>query len=330
MRRSRTKVEQAGDARSASAKPIDGEPLARALAQVPGYRVLRALDLDQGVDKLGTRRKGERIAIVADTETTGLDPADDRLVEIAVQRFFFNQQGVLRQIERTRSWLEDPGRSMPERLVKLTGLTDAQLAGQVFPEGEITRLLCEADLIIAHNAAFDRAFLDRRFPAIHKSAWACSLHQLDWLALGFDGHALGHLLFQSGKFFTGHRAGNDVAALTSLLGEVAPDGRTVFAHLLARSETDSVRIDAVGAPFEAKDDLRRRGYRWNADQRVWWLECDSSDVSGECAWLNAQVYRGRGRPNLAPITARERFAERRGPRSFPTRHSAATEGKTGE
>lgn len=308
MRLLRALFGQAKDA--PPAEPIDGEAMAQALARLPGYRVLRALTTDQQVNNLRQRRDGERLAIVVDTETTGLNPAEDRLVEIAVQRFIFGQQGELLEIERVRSWLEDPGRPMPERLVKLTGLTDEQLVGQEFPEDEIARLLCDADLIVAHNASFDRPFLDRRFPAVRACAWACSLNQLDWLALGFDGRALGHLLLQSGKFFSGHRASNDVEALTSLLGEILPGGGTIFAHLLARCEAETVRIDAIGAPFEVKDELKRRGYRWDAHRRVWWREIEAEEVAYERAWLDDQIYHGRGSPNLTVITARERFTEK--------------------
>lgn len=287
--------------------PIDGEKLAQLLERVPGFRVLRELATTDTVDDLGEPGPGLRIGAVVDTETTGLDPAVDRLVEIAIERFIYDPRGNILAIERPHSWLEDPGRPMPDRLVTLTGITDGDLAGRKFDEGEIVALLQSAHLIIAHNAAFDRPFLDRRFPAMGKRAWACSLAQLDWLALGFDGRALGHLLSQKGWYFRGHRAEQDVHALTTLLGAMVDDGRTILSHLLDRCEQPSYRIRAEGAPFEAKEALRTRGYRWDPRQRHWWREVDEAAVDAETAWLRQAVYRTGGNPVVDRLTALDRF-----------------------
>jgi DNA polymerase-3 subunit epsilon len=288
---------------------LDGEELARQLEKLEGYRVLRALDLSDGFDELPPLAEDERIAVVVDSETTGLDPAQDRMVEIAAQRFAFDRRGRITKVERVRSWLEDPGQPLPERVAQLTGLADADVLEKAFDDTEIVSRLSTADIIVAHNAGFDRPFVDRRFPQLRDRPWGCSLSQLDWLKLGFDGRALGHLLLQSGLYFDGHRAANDVVALTALLGREVPDGRTIFSHLLERCFAESVRIEAVGSPFEAKDALRRRGYRWDPNGRFWWTELQKPDLESEMTWLEEAVYSGRGRPRLRVITARERFAD---------------------
>lgn len=293
---------------SASGDEGQAEALAQALERHPGFRVLRAIDHAHEVDELRAPHAGEQVAVVVDTETTGLDPCEDRLIEIAAQRFLFSTDGEIREVERVRSWLEDPGLPLPERIAKLTGLSDRDLVGRRFDTAAIASTFSSADLVIAHNAAFDRPFLDHRFPDLRYRAWACSAAQLDWLALGFDGRALGHLVLQSGRFFAGHRAGSDVAALTTLLTTPAIDGRTILSHLLARCMLDSFRIDAVGAPFEAKDALKARRYRWDPARRLWWREVETSDIVEETDWLNQQVYRGRGQAQIQRVTPGERFA----------------------
>jgi DNA polymerase-3 subunit epsilon len=265
------------------AASVDPEELARALSSLPGYRVLR------------------------DTETTGLDPANDRIIEVAVQRFAFDGRHKITEVEKSRSWLEDPRQPLPEKIARLTGISERDLAGKKFDDLAIVGLMRGADIVIAHNAAFDRPFIDRRFPQLRDLSWACSLSQLEWQDLGFDGRALGHLLLQSGRFFEGHRAGNDTNALTTLLGTTVRDGRTVLAHLLERCERESVRVDATDAPFEAKDTLKGRGYRWDATRRLWWREVEKEDSNVETAWLDEQVYRGKGGARLVTITPRTRF-----------------------
>ncbi|GGD59328.1 DNA polymerase III subunit epsilon [Erythrobacter arachoides] len=284
------------------------EELAAALEQHTQFRVLRALDERGHVEVLRTAQVGERVGVVIDTETTGFDASEDQIIEIAMQRFLFTAAGEIRQIERVQSWLEDPGRSLPTRIAQLTRLSDAALSGQRFDDAAIRRALANADLVIAHNAGFDRPFLDQRFPDLTYRAWACSLSQLDWLELGFDGRALGHLVLQNGRFFDGHRAANDVVALTSLLCTAVGNGRPILAHLLSRCMSESIRISAIGAPFEAKDLLKRRGYRWDAAKRHWWRELDTDNSAEERAWLDETIYRGRGAPRVDPIHPRDRFA----------------------
>lgn len=284
-----------------------GEELALRLSSMPGYRVLREIDANAGVQQLRAPAAGERIAAVIDTETTGLDPTTDRIIEIAVQRVIFDVGQRIVEIECARSWLEDPQRPLTADISRLTGLADRDLVGQRFDEEAILAMIGEADIIVAHNAAFDRPFIDRRFPSLSNLPWACSLSQLDWRDLGYDGRALGHLVLQSGRFFDGHRARNDTIALVTLLGTTAPDGRTILAHLLDRCERDSHRIEAIGAPFEAKDGLKSRGYKWDAGRRYWWREVEASELSSEEEWLEREVYRGRGRPRAIPITPSTRF-----------------------
>ena len=95
--------------------------------------------------------------------------------------------------------------------------------------------------------------------------------------------------------------------MATLLGTLAGDGRTILAHLFDSCERDSVRIEATGAPFEAKDVLKARSYRWNAARRVWWRELDATESTAERAWLDQKVYRGRGGPRLVVVNPRNRF-----------------------
>jgi DNA polymerase-3 subunit epsilon len=123
------------------------------------------------------------------------------------------------------------------------------------------RLLRSLHLVIAHNAAFDRKFVERRLPDAAGLPWACSCNEVDWVGAGFDGaRNLGWLVFQAGLFFGGHRASNDVDAVVALLGHQLPDDRTVLAELVARSFAPSMRVEAVGADFSVRGDLRSRGY----------------------------------------------------------------------
>lgn len=171
-------------------------------------------------------------------------------------------------------WLEDPGIPLPPEIVELTGLTDADLAGRRLDDAAIMTLFADADLVVANNAQFDRGFIDVRFPSLARRPWVCSLADIDWRQLGFEGRALNALLMQCGLFqpAAAHRAGADVDALIGVLRTSLQEGGAIAGALIAAAQKPTLQIEATGAHYDARLALRARNYRWNRDQRckrVW-------------------------------------------------------------
>ena len=78
------------------------------------------------------------------------------------------------------------------------------------------------------------------------------------------------------QFINAHRALNDAEGLLGILLEKLPISTTpAFKALLDTYEEVTAKICAVGAPFDKKDLLKQRGYRWNdASQggcKAWWI-----------------------------------------------------------
>ncbi len=291
----------------------DLEDLVGRLERSGAHRVLRKLDVNEGVTGIAYCGGETFIGVVVDVETTGLDPSKDVVIELALRRFRFDGCGRILKIDQAWSWCQDPGRSLDEEIIRLTGLTDAGLVGQQIDEAAATRLLISSHLVIAHNAAFDRKFVEQLLPAIAGMPWACSCREVDWAAAGFDGRSLGWLSAQAGWFFDAHRASSDVDAVVALLGHVLPDGRTVLAELVEHSSAPSMRVEASGADFGVKDELRGRGYRWDTDRKVWWKEVAQTALLEEEGWLARNIYGPDRRarafgPRIAEVTARERYA----------------------
>ena len=103
-------------------------------------------------------------SVLFDTETTGLDPlTGDRVLEIAALE-------LVRDLPTGRSFhcLIDPCRDVPEEAVRVHGHTAAMLRGKpVFADiaDALLAFLGEGPLV-AHNAAFDFAFLDAELARI--------------------------------------------------------------------------------------------------------------------------------------------------------------------
>ncbi len=103
--------------------------------------------------RLGPRAPDGPYAVV-DVETTGLDPATDRIVEVAVVRC----DAAGRPVSEWSS-LVQPGRDPGPTIVH--GITESDLAGAPTFEDLTTALAVQLDgaVVTAHNLAFDAAFL---------------------------------------------------------------------------------------------------------------------------------------------------------------------------
>lgn len=109
--------------------------------------------------------------LIVDTETTGTDPAQDKIVEIGVVKWRPNV-GVL----WTWSSLVHPERPIPVTAQAVHGITDAMVDNAPFVDEvltELRRLIQQTDVLVAHHVAFDRAFFPLDFQQNH--AWVCSL-----------------------------------------------------------------------------------------------------------------------------------------------------------
>lgn len=94
--------------------------------------------------------------VIVDTETTGSSPSGDALIEIGAVRLQGGEMG------ETFQQLIDPGRHVPSRITRLTGISTAMVYGQpsaaeVLPD--FLEFLGDS-ILVAHNLPFDARFLD--------------------------------------------------------------------------------------------------------------------------------------------------------------------------
>ncbi|GLS34891.1 hypothetical protein GCM10010869_04790 [Mesorhizobium tianshanense] len=211
------------------------------------------------------------------------------------------------------SALRQPSGSIPAEITRLTGITDEMVAGQTIDLVALDALIEPADLIIAHNAGFDRPFCEHLSPSFIPKPWACSVTEIRWADHGFEGNKLGYLVGQSGLFHDGHRATDDCHALLEILARpIASGDVTPFAELYAASQRLRVRVWAENSPFEMKDHLKARGYRWSdgSDGRpkAWWTEIAEVTLDDELRFLRGDIYRWpEAEPLMQRLSAADRF-----------------------
>jgi len=207
------------------------ERMATLLEASDKFKILRRLEPRAGYhvpDGTPTRR-----GIFLDVETTGLDSATDEIVELAMVPFDFTYDGRIFAVHECFSRFRDPGRPIAAAVTALTGITEAMVAGASIDPAEVEAFLGPAAIVIAHNAGFDRRFMERFCSAFVTLPWACSWAEVPWSEEGFHGAKLTHLAAAHGFFHDGHRAVHDCHAGVEILARTLPrSGRTALDVLL--------------------------------------------------------------------------------------------------
>lgn len=287
---------------------LSDDEMARHLEATGNYRILRRL-LPRPV--VSEPRPGfPHVGVLIDTETTGLNRRTAEVIEIGAIAFTYDEDGNFGDVIGLYGGLQQPSQPIPSEIVTLTGITDEMVAGQTFDLRALNALVAPADLVIAHNAGFDRYFCETIETSFIQKPWACSVAEIDWKRRGFEGTKLGYLIGQSGYFHEGHRAVDDCFALLEIL--MARQDDTPFAELMRASKACSARVWAENSPFDMKEKLKARGYRWSdgtdGRAKAWWCDVAEHLLEAELTFLRTEIYyRADADPPVQYLTAETRY-----------------------
>jgi DNA polymerase-3 subunit epsilon len=238
------------------------EACASKLEASSNYRVLRKVAEPQ---KANISKSDQlRYAMIIDTETTGLDLREDEVIELGFILIAYQDAQPLKIVDFGNE-MREPCRRIPKIVQELTGITPEMVKGKRVSKKKILNALDLANIVIAHNAAFDRPICERLFSEFSKKPWACSLTEIPWSKYGFESAKLKYLLMDSGHFFEGHRALDDCAALNELLSSRSPSGSSFFSELMESARKPSYFF-IVRTPYELRQKMRDLGYRWSSHE----------------------------------------------------------------
>jgi DNA polymerase-3 subunit epsilon len=187
------------------------------------------------------------LAAFVDVETTGLSTRYDEVIELAVALFAFDRNtGEIIDIVDEYSGLRDPGRPIPAGATGVHGIRDCDVKGKRLDDGQVLRLINQAEFLVAHNESFDRPFVEGLYPEVVGKTWLCSMNGVPWRRKGFASRGLQSLLRDHGiKPERAHRGAPDVRAALQLLACTDEDGVCYFKYLLdrhaLRTQTASTR-----------------------------------------------------------------------------------------
>lgn len=163
--------------------------------------------------------------IVLDTETTGLSPKTDEIIELGIVRAAAHSDKAPEEYN-TLIRLSD-GRTLPRQIVELTGITQRQIELEGISkaeaaEGLCSMLDCARPLVVAYNAQFDLNFIFFFLRRLGLSGRLKGIAMLDALTVYKDRRPYPHKLCDAVSAYSlqaqnTHRAVDDAKATLELL-----------------------------------------------------------------------------------------------------------------
>jgi DNA polymerase III subunit epsilon len=290
----------------------------RLLDTHPDYKIIRRITHRKSFAESDGRVLSR--GVVVDTETTGTNPDKDAIIELGMVLFEFDPEtGMAYNVLGSFDQLEDPGFPIPPEASVVHGITDEMVTGKRIDENSVERFLDGVSLVVAHNSKFDRIFLEKRLPIFESLPWGCSLEQVNWNGEGIGSAKLDYIAYQYGFFYDGHRADVDCYALLEILQQHLPkSGDLVLKSILNALGQKSYTVYATGSPFETKDMLKARSYRWDGDKKCWHITVTGDEaLKAEVVWLKSNVYGGRhAKVEIEVQNCMNRFSSRSGNRAI--------------
>ena len=249
-----------------------------------------------------------------DLETTGTDYKKDEIIEIAIKCIEITKvSGAKMEVINAYDSLNDPGIPIPENATKINGITDEMVKGKSIDWKKVNEIFMISQLIIAHNAAFDRSFMDKAFNLSKNKIWACSINDIDWEKRKFNNVKQELLCIWHGFYYDSHRAMNDVDALIYLLTHPSYINNKPITELIQNAKKAVCRIEATFAKYEFKDILKNRNYKWfdpgtnNKEDKAWCKIVSHEDKENEIKWLSENIYDNNFKGKCIEITVIDKY-----------------------
>ena len=136
-----------------------------------------------------------KMGAIVDVETTGMSPRNgDEVVEIGIILFRYNaiNHDSVEVVETYQS-LREPTDPIPMSVIRVHGITNEMVLGKSLDYDKMRSMFNQANFVVAHNAGFDKSFLEVLMPMSVDLPWKCSCFGIPWKRYGLENRRLGTL-----------------------------------------------------------------------------------------------------------------------------------------
>jgi DNA polymerase-3 subunit epsilon len=211
-----------------------------------------------------------RRALLLDTETQGLDPKVDQVIEVGVCLYDLELACAIESYAALIRADTNPSERINH--IPVGALTDAAPPEEVWTR--VDQLASRADVIAAHRSEFDRTFVHWAIKAIahpldalRDAKWICTKTEFDWPGVGY-GKSLTELSLAYGlAVMAAHRALDDVETMARILTRVRQLGHSL-PDLFRRATRPKKRFVAM-VSYNMRHLAKEAGFVWDSDRKEW-------------------------------------------------------------
>lgn len=209
---------------------------------------------------------------ILDTETTGIDPTKDAVIELAVVLWSIPNASIIAAYSEIIIHPDNPAQTVNHISPEL--LQDGAPRPEVFRLAET--IVRKADVIVAHRAEFDRSFCNGAFDPI---PWCCSKLDIRW-PQSKPGDSLIYVAAAHGvPITTTHRALSDCLLLARCFERVAEMGHDVF-DMMCQAMVPKKLYEVADRRYDpARNELAKSlGFQWQSAEKRWTKRMTDTDA----------------------------------------------------
>mgnify|MGYP002881353587 CR=1 FL=1 len=197
--------------------------------------------------------------LIIDTETTGLDPSDSQCVEVGAILFSLHSRAVLAQ----QSFLLPVTTNDAEHINKIPA--EISNINQPWLEGinYFNSLVASADLLVAHNASFDKKWFGiDPLPQLNKP-WLCTMEDIPWsmserlLSMRSRPSVRDLALAYEVPVWSAHRALTDCSYIAEVFRRCEELEKLILYGLEPRN------LFRANVSYDERHLAKKAGFRWN-------------------------------------------------------------------
>lgn len=207
--------------------------------------------------------------LIIDTETTGLNPNDDRVIELGAILYSVSYQTVIHQISILFSAPDNPAEKINRIPSSVLPTIEPNL--QKWMLWTFEQMVKHASYAVAHNAEFDRQWFNgQHLPQLMKEdkpiQWLCTMDDFTWPQQNRPGESLVTLALAHGiGVSSAHRALTDCQLIAALFDRMEKDRLPEIIAAAARPKF-LFKADVI---YDDRQLAKDAGFKWNPDRKMW-------------------------------------------------------------
>lgn len=206
--------------------------------------------------------------LIVDTETTGLSPADSRIVEVAVVLYSIPAACVVSSFAALLRGDTNEAESINR--IPVAALTRAPVG--LFAWNRVSELVdyaCDGGAVwMAHRASFDRSFLEAYVPRVaERLPWVCSKFDVEWPESKPGASCVEMALAHGVPVVSAHRALTDCMLIAGTLAAVQRSGRDLEG-MIEKAMRPRVLLRAL-VSYDDREKAKSAGFAFNGADKTW-------------------------------------------------------------